>query len=77
MTSPTQVTQAKLDYGFLVLTHIVCADGQITSEKLQYLQEVGDRINISEQTKSAMQRILAQNQQHLMIDYIANETIIE
>ena len=75
MTYPTQVAQGKLDYGFLVLTHIVCADQQITSEKLQYLQEIGDRINISEQTKSVMQRILAQNQRHLMVDYIANETI--
>ncbi|MGK7898761.1 MAG: AAA family ATPase [Xenococcus sp. (in: cyanobacteria)] len=77
MISSTQVTQNKLDYGFLVLTHIVCADQQITSEKLQYLREVGDLRNISEQTKSAMQRILAQNQQHLKVDYIANETINE
>ena len=70
MTYSPQVIQETLNYGFLVLTHIVCADQQITPEKLQYLKEVGDRINVSEQTKSAMQRILAQNQKHLMVDYI-------
>ncbi|ELS02957.1 ATPase involved in chromosome partitioning [Xenococcus sp. PCC 7305] len=74
--SPTLV-QEKLDYGFLVLTHIVCADRQIDSEKLQYLKELGDRRNISELTKAKMNKILAQNNPNLTVDYIANATINE
>ena len=77
MTYSPTVVQEKLDYGFLVLTHIVCADQQITPEKLQYLKEVGDRRNISEQTKAKMEKILAQNEKHLKVDYFANKKLNE
>ena len=72
--SPTLV-QEKLDYGFLVLAHIVCSDQQIKAEKLQYLKELGDRSNISKETKNEIKRILAENEKCLIVDYIANETI--
>ena len=77
MTYATKVVQEKIDYGFLVLTHIVCADRQINSEKLNYLKELGDQRNISERTKDEMQRILAQNDQHLKVDYLTNEKLNE
>ena len=77
MTYATKVDQEKLDYGFLVLTHIVCADQQINSEKLKYLEELGAQRNISERTKDEMKRILADNNQSLKVDYIETEKIMQ
>lgn len=51
MSYSSKVVSGQLDYGFLLLTHIVCADGQIHSEELKYLRELGDRVNISQSTK--------------------------
>ena len=47
MSYSSTVAQKQLDYGFLLLTHIVCADGQIHSEESKYLRELGDRANIN------------------------------
>ena len=77
MTYATKVDQEKLDYGFLVLTHIACADQQINSEKLKYLEELGNQRNISERTKDEMKRILADNNQHLQVNYITNSKLSE
>ena len=73
----TKVDQDKIDYGFLVLTHIACADQQINSEKLKYLEELGNQRNISERTKDEMKRILADNNQHLQVNYITNSKLSE
>ena len=61
MTAFTKVSQDQLDYGFLLLVHLVCADQQIHSEELKYLQELSERANISQCTKDEMEKILAQD----------------
>ena len=43
MSYSSTVASEQLDYGFLLLTHIVCADQQIHSEESKYLRELGDR----------------------------------
>ena len=71
------VAQKQLDYGFLLLTHIVCADQQIHSEESRYLEELGDRAKISQSTKDEMEKILAQDDHHLTVDYIAKRVSVE
>ncbi|MGK7936360.1 MAG: GTPase [Xenococcaceae cyanobacterium] len=73
MSYSSTVAQEQLDYGFLLLTHIVCADRQIHSEESKYLRELGDRANISQRTKNEMEKILAQDNQHLTVDYITKQ----
>ncbi|MDJ0531573.1 MAG: 50S ribosome-binding GTPase [Xenococcaceae cyanobacterium MO_207.B15] len=73
MSHSSTVAQEQLDYRFLLLTHIVCADQQIHSEKLKYLKQLGDHTNISQHTKDEMEKILAQDNHHLTVDYITKQ----
>lgn len=77
MTHSSTVAQKELNYGFLLLTHIVCADQQIHSEESKYLRELGDRAHISQQTKDEMEKILAQDSEHLTVDYLAKQVAVE
>ena len=67
------VASEQLDYGFLLLTHIVCADRQIHSEESKYLRELGKCANISQKTKDEMEKILAQDAHHLTVDHITKQ----
>jgi small GTP-binding protein len=67
---------AQLNYGFLLLVHLICADKQIHSEELKYLQELGDRANISQQTKDEIDKIFAQDDYHLTVDDIAKQVSV-
>ncbi|GAB4530649.1 MAG: hypothetical protein Tsb0014_13530 [Pleurocapsa sp.] len=60
----------------MLLVHLVCADKQIHSEEIKYLNELGDRANISQQTKDEMNKILAQDSQHLTLDCIAKQVSV-
>ena len=64
------------NYGFLLLVHLICADKQIHSEEMKYLNELGNRANISPQTKEEMEKILAQDSHHLTLDCIAKQVSI-
>ena len=76
MFNASTVASEQLDYGFLLLTHLVCADQQIHSEESKYLKELGERANISEQTKDEMEKIFAQDDHHLTVDYIAKQVSV-
>ena len=73
MSYSSAVTQEQLDYRLLLLTHIVCADQQIHSKELEYLEELGDRANISQNTKDEKEKIFAQDEHQLTVDYIAQQ----
>lgn len=73
MSYSSPVASEQLDYGFLLLTHIVCADQQIHSEESKYLKELGKCANISQKTKDEMEKILAQDTHHLTVDYITKQ----
>ena len=73
----SSLSENVINYGFLLLAHIVCADRQIHSEESKYLKELGDRANISQSTKDEMQKVLAQDEHHLTIDYIAKQVSVE
>ncbi|MGK7893056.1 MAG: dynamin family protein, partial [Xenococcus sp. (in: cyanobacteria)] len=71
------VTQEQLDYGFLLLIHIICAYKKIDSEELKYLKELSDPNNISQQTKDEIDKIYIQDRQHITLDHIANSVSVE
>ena len=77
MSYTTHTALEQIDYGFLLLVHLICADKQIHSEEIKYLNELSDRANISQQTKDEMGKILAQNNQHLTLDLIRKQIKIE
>ena len=76
MSYSSTVGSKQLDLGFLLLVHLVCADQQIHSEEIKYLNELSDRANISQQTKDEMDKILTQDSHHLTIDYIAKQVSV-
>ena len=73
MSYTSQTVSQQLNYGFLLLVHLVCADKQIHSEEIKYLNELGDRADISQQTKDELGKILAQDTHHLTLDCIAKQ----
>ena len=77
MSYSSSVSQDQLDYGFLLLTHIIYAYKKIDSEELKYLKELGDRNHISQQTKDEIDKIFIRDRQHITIDLIANSVSIE
>lgn len=62
-----------LNYQFLLLTHVVCADGQIHSEETKALRELAQVAEIKDLTLLEMEKILAQEENHLSVDAIANK----
>ena len=77
MSYSSKIASEQLNYGFLLLVHLICADKQIHSEEIKYLNELGDRANVSPQTKYEIYKILAQDNQHLTLDCIRQQIKIE
>ena len=73
MIHAPHIASEQLNYGFLLLVHLICADKQIHSEEIKYLNELGDRANIWQHTLDEMGKILAHNSQHLTLDCIAKQ----
>lgn len=76
MSYSSKIASEQLNYGFLLLVHLICADQQIHSEEIKYLNELSDRANISQQTKYEMGKILAQDKHHLTLDCIAKQVTV-
>ena len=49
---------AAIDYGFLLLTRIICANQQIHGQELRALKDLADQANINESTLQEMKKIL-------------------
>ena len=54
-------SSAALDYGFLLLAHIICADQQIHSQESRALRELADQATLNEVTLQEMEKILGQD----------------
>ena len=59
--------RATVDYGFLLLTHIICADQQIHSQESRALRELADQAHINESTLQEMEKILGQDNLHISL----------
>ncbi len=62
----------QINYLFLLLTHIVCADQQIHSEESKSLRELADIVRVGQQTRDEMEKILAQDDYHFSVEYVAS-----
>ncbi|MBW4565834.1 MAG: 50S ribosome-binding GTPase [Mojavia pulchra JT2-VF2] len=73
MSDQTVLAPKQLDYGFLLLTHIVCADQQIHSEEAKILQELANNSKMGERTIEEMEKILAQAEDFLSVEDVARK----
>lgn len=72
MSNFISTANEQINYPFLLLTHIVCADQQIHSEESKFLHELADTAKVGEQTRDEMEKILAQDDHHFSVEDIAN-----
>ena len=71
MSDLSSRTTEHLDYAFLLVTHMVCADQQIHSEESKALRELATQIGASQRTLAEMEKILAQEENQLSIEDLA------
>jgi tRNA U34 5-carboxymethylaminomethyl modifying GTPase MnmE/TrmE/uncharacterized tellurite resistance protein B-like protein len=60
-----------INYPFLLVTHMVCADQQIHSEESKALHELATQIEAGQSTLAEMEKILAQDDHQLSVEEIA------
>jgi putative ribosome biogenesis GTPase RsgA/uncharacterized tellurite resistance protein B-like protein len=73
MSDLSSRTTEHLDYPFLLVTHMVCADQQIHSEESKALRELATQIGASQRTLAEMEKILAQEENHLSVEDLARK----
>ncbi|MEG4055016.1 MULTISPECIES: GTPase [unclassified Microcoleus] len=71
MSDITSSSTEHLDYPFLLVTHMVCADQQIHSEESKALRELATQIGASQRTLAEMEKILAQEENQLSVEDLA------
>lgn len=71
MSDLSSRTTEHLDYPFLLVTHMVCADRQIHSEESKALRELATQIGASQRTLAEMEKILAQEESQLSVEDLA------
>lgn len=71
MSDLSSRTTEHLDYPFLLVTHMVCADQQIHSEESKALRELATQIGASQRTLAEMEKILAQEESQLSVEDLA------
>jgi uncharacterized tellurite resistance protein B-like protein/GTP-binding protein EngB required for normal cell division len=71
MSDSTTIASEQLDYPFLLVTHIVCADQQIHSEESKALRSLADKARIGQHSLDEMEKILAQDENHLSVEDVA------
>lgn len=73
MTQAITKTDEIIDYSFLLLPYIVCADGQIHNKESQALYELAQQSNMGKDTIEEMEKILAQDENSLSVEHIAGK----
>ncbi|MGB6301450.1 MAG: TerB family tellurite resistance protein [Rivularia sp. (in: cyanobacteria)] len=73
MNQPISKADEIIDYSFLLLSHIVCADGQIHNKEAQALHELAQQSNMGKRTIEEMEKILAQDENSLSVEDIADK----
>ena len=57
-----QTSEEIINYQFLLLTYMVCADGQIHSEEIKALHELAQKAEVGKPTLEEMEKILSQDE---------------
>jgi len=73
MSEQTSIATEQLDYRFLLIIHMVCADQQIHSEEAKSLYQLRQHIKIGQHTIVEMEKILSQDEQMLSVEYVARQ----
>jgi uncharacterized tellurite resistance protein B-like protein len=71
MSDPQNTEQ--IDYPFLLVTHMVCADQQIHSEESKALRELATKTQAGQRTLEEMEKILSQDEQQISVAEIARQ----
>ena len=71
MPDSITVASEQLDYPFLLVTHMVCADQQIHSEESKALHELASQTRVGQSTIEEMEKILAQDEQLVSVEDVA------
>lgn len=71
----SQLISDKINYQFLLLTHMVCADGQIHSEEAKVLQELAKNSKMGSRTIEEMEKILSQDENFISIESVTSRIL--
>ncbi|MHC5759566.1 GTPase [Nostoc sp.] len=69
----SQLTSEQINYQFLLLTHIMCADEQIHSEEAKALRKLAQKTNLGTYTIEEMEKILSQNENFVSVENLARK----
>jgi len=67
------ISSDSLNYSFLLLVHVICADQQIDSRESKALQELASQARINQITLQSAEKILAQDEDCLSIEQVAQK----
>ncbi|WP_315791432.1 GTPase [Fischerella sp. JS2] len=67
------LTSKQINYQFLLLTHMVCADEQIHSEEAKVLRELAQNTNMGTHTIEEMEKILSQDENFVSVENVARQ----
>ena len=73
MSDSTTIASEQLDYPFLLVTHMVCADQQIHNKELRYLHTLEQQMGVGQRTKEEKEKILAQDEHRIPVDVVAQQ----
>jgi GTP-binding protein EngB required for normal cell division/uncharacterized alkaline shock family protein YloU len=77
MTDFTSNTDENLDYWFLLVTHMVCADQQIHNKELKYLNALEEKTRIGQRTKEEKEKIFTQDENLIPVEVVAQKVLPE
>ncbi len=66
-------TAESLDYSFLLVVHMVCADQQIHNKELKYLALLEKQREIKQDTLEEKEKIITKNENCLSLNYVADK----
>ncbi len=67
----SRLTSEQINYQFLLLTHMVCADEQIHSEEAKALREIAQYAKMETRTIEEMEKILSQDENFISVEDVA------
>jgi uncharacterized tellurite resistance protein B-like protein/tRNA U34 5-carboxymethylaminomethyl modifying GTPase MnmE/TrmE len=73
MSLANSTSADQLDFRFLLLTHIVCADQQIHDEESKAVQQLAESSKMGQCTIEEMEKILSQDEKQLSVEDIARQ----
>ncbi|GAX43316.1 GTP-binding protein HSR1-related protein [Tolypothrix sp. NIES-4075] len=66
-------TSEQINYQFLLLTHMVCADEQIHSEESKVLRDLAQNAKMGTRSIEEMEKILSQDENFISFEDVARQ----